>query len=185
MVLSSDSTLAANQSVNNAQVSGTAIAVNNGTVSAGVQRVTIASDSTGQVALAAGTATVGNVGVVSTATGGATPYHLSGGTTASTNASSIKGSAGTLYSLVAINTSGTVGYLKLYNLAAAPTCSSATGIVHVYPVPASTSGAGFVLPIPNAGEAYGTGIGFCVTGGGSDTDNTNGPAGIFVEASYK
>lgn len=53
--------LTANQSVNNTQVSGTAIAVNNGTVSAGVQRVTIASDSTGQVTLASGANTIGAI----------------------------------------------------------------------------------------------------------------------------
>lgn len=39
--------LSANQSVNNAQVSGTATSVNNGTVDAGTTRVTVASDSTG------------------------------------------------------------------------------------------------------------------------------------------
>lgn len=41
--------LPANQSVNVAQVAGTATSVNNGTVDAGTQRVTIASDSTGKV----------------------------------------------------------------------------------------------------------------------------------------
>jgi len=49
--------LTANQSINVAQIAGTTTAVNNGVVGAGVQRVTIASDSTGQVALAAGTTT--------------------------------------------------------------------------------------------------------------------------------
>lgn len=51
--------LTANQSVNTAQVSGTATSVNNGTVDAGTMRVTLASNSTGQVALAAGAATIG------------------------------------------------------------------------------------------------------------------------------
>jgi hypothetical protein len=51
--------LSANQSVNAAQVAGTAVSVNNGTVDAGTQRVTLASNSTGQVALAAGAATIG------------------------------------------------------------------------------------------------------------------------------
>ncbi|MDA8113237.1 MAG: hypothetical protein M0Z43_00710, partial [Acidithiobacillus sp.] len=117
-------------------------------------------------------------------TGGATPYHLSGGTTATTNATSIKASAGTLYRITAINTTGTIAYLKLYNLATAPTCSSATGIVHVYPIPANTSGAGITIG-NTVGEAYGTGIAFCVTGGGSDTNNTNAPAGVYIEGSYK
>jgi hypothetical protein len=57
--------LAANQSVNVAQVAGTATSVNNGTTNAGTQRVTIASDSTGQVKLAAGANAIGTVGVTS------------------------------------------------------------------------------------------------------------------------
>jgi hypothetical protein len=49
--------LTANQTVNNAQVSGTAISVGNGASGTGVQRVTIASDSTGQVAITGTAAT--------------------------------------------------------------------------------------------------------------------------------
>ena len=45
-----------------------------------------------------------------------------------------------------------------------------------------------VRPIP-LGETYLNGIGFCVVGGGSDTDNSNGPAtgatGVWIEASFK
>lgn len=51
--------LTANQSVNAAQIAGTTTSVNNGTVDAGTLRVTLASNSTGQVALAAGVATIG------------------------------------------------------------------------------------------------------------------------------
>ena len=51
--------ITANSSVNVNQVGGTSVATGNGAVSAGVQRVTIASDSTGQVTLAAGSATIG------------------------------------------------------------------------------------------------------------------------------
>lgn len=47
--------------VNQAQVSGTAVSVNNGTTDAGTQRVTLSSDSTGQVKLAAGSAVIGHV----------------------------------------------------------------------------------------------------------------------------
>lgn len=120
---------------------------------------------------------------VPTAGQGCTPYHLAGGTGASTNANVVKASAGTLCHLSVISTSATLAYLKLYNLTSA-TCSSATGIVHVIPIPASAAGAGFVVPLP-MGEAYGTGISYCVTGGGGDTDNTNATTGIFIEGSYK
>jgi hypothetical protein len=44
---------------NETKVGGNAIAVGNGTTSTGTQRVTISSDSTGQVTLAAGAATIG------------------------------------------------------------------------------------------------------------------------------
>lgn len=46
--------LSANQSVNCAQMNGVAVTMGNGASGTGVQRVTIASDSTGQVTLAAG-----------------------------------------------------------------------------------------------------------------------------------
>lgn len=126
---------------------------------------------------------VGNI--AATTAGGCTPYHLAGGTAASTNSTSIKGSAGTLCHLVAISTSATVVYLRVYNSASAPTCSSATGATHTYPVPASATGAGVVVALGPFGEAFTTGIGFCVTGGGSDTDNTNAVTGIYIEGSFK
>lgn len=129
----------------------------------------------------------GSVQPVAGTSGGTTPYHLSGATASGTNSTSIKGSAGQLYALIPINTSTSIGYLKIYDSASAPTCSSATGLKHVYPVPpaAASGGAnGFALPIP-VGEAYASGIGFCFTGGGGDTDNTNGPAGVYIEGSYK
>ena len=52
--------LSANQSVNIAQIGGGTVTTGNGTA-AGAQRVSIASDSTGQVALAAGTNAVGKL----------------------------------------------------------------------------------------------------------------------------
>lgn len=50
-----------NASVNVAEINGVAPSMGNGASGTGVQRVTIANDSTGQVALAAGTAVVGTV----------------------------------------------------------------------------------------------------------------------------
>jgi hypothetical protein len=154
-------------------VGGTAVATGNGATSTGTQRVTLSNDSTGVIGLSAGT------------TGGCTPYNLSGGSAASTNATSIKGSAGTLCHLTVISTSATLAYLRLYDSASAPTCSSATGAKHSYPVPASNTGAGVAIPLGPFGEAYANGIGFCLTGGGADTDNTSAPIGVFVNASFK
>jgi adhesin/invasin len=51
--------LAANQSINEAQINGITPAMGNGVTNTGTQRVSLSSDSTGQVALAAGSATIG------------------------------------------------------------------------------------------------------------------------------
>jgi hypothetical protein len=120
----------------------------------------------------------------------ATSNPLSGGTdcvlitTASTNATTCKASAGNLYGYEFINTTATLAYVRLYNLAANPTCSSATGFIRSIPVPASATGAGlardFTVPVN-----YTTGIAFCVTGGGSSTDNTNAVAGVYLNFIYK
>lgn len=176
---------------NLSQLGGTAIAMNTGTRSAGTQRVTIATDDV-VPASQSGTWTVqpGN-------TANTTPWLMShipatsGGTSvcyitsaASTNATNCKASAGQLYGFDLVNTTGTIYYLRLYNLSSAPTCSSATGFVRTIPIPASTTGAGIARSIP-VGEAYGTGLGFCLTGGGSSTDNTNAATGVYVTLNYK
>jgi len=120
--------------------------------------------------------------IVPPTTGGASTCYLS--SAASNNATNCKNAAGQVYQISGINTTGTLYYLRLYNLAAAPTCSSATGFIESYPVPASTTGAG--LQMENSiGQAYSTGIGFCLTGGGGNTDNTNAAAGVYISIKYK
>jgi hypothetical protein len=172
--------------VNVIEIDGNAVNTGTGAAGTGTQRVTTSTDSTiGTVTAVTSITNPVTTNVAAATTGGCTPYHLAGGTAASTNSTNIKASAGTLCHLVAINTTATLYYLRLYNLASAPTCSSATGAVHTYPIPASTTGAGFTIPIGAFGEAYSTGIGFCVTGGGSDTDNTSAATGIYIEGSYK
>ncbi len=54
IIASATVSIAANASVNVNEVAGTATSVNNGTTDAGTQRVTLSSDSTGQVKLASG-----------------------------------------------------------------------------------------------------------------------------------
>jgi hypothetical protein len=156
-------------------------------------------------ALAAGSALVGKVGIdqttpgttnavqvigtlpaqslTSSTTGGATPYHLA--SAATTNSTLISTGAHSLYNLSVINTTATLYYLRVYDQAAAPTCSSATGAVHSYPIPASTTGAGFTFNLGAPGEAYALGIGFCITGGGADTDVTSAATGVYLNLSYK
>ena len=124
----------------------------------------------------------GNEVVIPTA--GLTSYTAAG---ASTNATSVKGSAGTVYHYTLTNTTTTTYYLRMYNIASAPTCSSSTGYVATIPIPpaAAAGGAGGREIPQNIGQAFTTGIGFCVTGGASSTDNTSAATGVFVEILYK
>lgn len=95
--------------------------------------------------------------------GGATPYRLI--SAASTNATSVKASAGQIYSIAAMNTNAAVRYLKLYNLASAPTVGTSTP-VQVYALPPS---GGVTLSLP-VGMAFSTGIALATTTGAADTD---------------
>ncbi len=84
-------------------------------------------------------------------------------------ATSIKTSAGQVYSWIVSNGgSGTV-YFRLYNLAAAPTVGSATGIVATIPVAAG----GTAIYSTDVGIVMGTGIAYDVTAGSfADSDTT-------------
>lgn len=102
---------------------------------------------------------------------------------ASTNATSVKAGPGNVYTIRMVNTTATLYYLRMYNLATAPTCSSATGFVETIPIPASATGAG--IAITQYPQGYTTGIAFCLTGGPGSTDNTNAATGVFVTVLYK
>lgn len=109
--------------------------------------------------------------------------------TASTNATSCATAAAGFYGYELLNTTTTVYYLRLYNLATSPTCSSATGFVRSIPIPpASTSGlvggAIAMRTIPNT-ASFTTGLAYCITGGSTSTDNTNAAAGIFGAIEFK
>jgi hypothetical protein len=119
--------------------------------------------------------------------GACTPYHLANGTAAGANATLISASARTLCDLTLENPTSTKAYLKLYDTAAAPNCASATGLKHVFLIPADANGngAGVQRAVANAGEGYTNGVGFCVVGGSADNDATNAPAGVLIEASWK
>lgn len=138
----------------------------NGTA-AGTPRVTLASDSTGQV------------GVLPTTAGGTTPFRRV--STADTNAANVKASAGQVYMIAASNVNAAARYLHLYNNASSPTCN--TGIINSFIIPGNTAGAGSNIPIA-LGAAYGTGIALCITTG---VDGTGSVAAneIIVNVFYK
>lgn len=103
----------------------------------------------------------------------------------STNATSVKTTAGRLLGIYLVNTTGTLQYIRFYNLAAAPTCSSAVGHVFAMPIPASTSGAGFSMAFPDGGLAFSTGIAYCITAGPASTDVSTTIVGTYGVLNYK
>jgi hypothetical protein len=116
--------------------------------------------------------------------GGATPYHFI--STASTNSTLVSTGAHTLYAFSATGLNTTVGYVRVYDTASAPTCSSATGASYTFGVIGSaTVLGGQNFPIPAQGILITNGLAFCVTGGSADTDNTPAPAGVIINAAYK
>lgn len=85
------------------------------------------------------------------------------------------------YSLV--NTTAVLYYLRVYNLPVAPTCSSATGLVEVIPIPASASGAGIQRVESDDGQNFPAGMSFCLSA--AVDGSTNAATGIFVSVKYK
>lgn len=105
---------------------------------------------------------------------------------ASNNSTLVATGARTLFAIpTALNTTATIYYVRFYNGAAAPTCSSGTGEVFSLPIPASTSGAGVVAELGPLGVSFPLGLGFCITGGGASNDNTNAVAGVTLNVVYK
>lgn len=106
---------------------------------------------------------------------------------ASTNSTAVLAAAGTVYHYSLSNTTTTVYYLRMYNSASAPTCSSATGFVESIPIPpASAAGqVGGRERIMNIGQAFTTGIAYCITASSGSTANDAAAAGVFVTLLYK
>lgn len=80
----------------------------------------------------------------------------------------VKASAGQIGFIYAINLNAAVRYLKLYNTSSSPTIGTTTPVATL-PIPASTTGAGFIIPIPG-GINFSTGISFGTTTGVADND---------------
>jgi len=177
------------QPVNVAQINGVTPLMGNGASGTGAQRVTIANDSTGQVAIAGtvtvashavtnagtfavqntaaipiGTNSIGTVGLDNTGTGYSISRVLAA---ASTNATSVKASAGRVHGWYLFNASASAKYFKLYNKASAPTVGSDTPVLTI-PIPA---GAGANVEFVK-GIAFATGIAFALTGALADNDTT-------------
>jgi hypothetical protein len=110
---------------------------------------------------------------------GATPFDVPV-TTASNNFTTALAGAGRLMNMTVVNPTATVNYIKFYNDAAMVTgdCASATNLLFKLAIPGDTSGRGWSVNFGPSGMAFSTGIGYCIVGGSSTTDNSNGVAGI-------
>lgn len=161
-------TVGTTNAVSLAQLGATTIANSNGVTTTGTLRVTLSSDSTGQVASATRT------------TGGATSFTLISANT--TNATSVKASAGTLYSVQASNNGAALAYLKIYNLAAAPTVGTSVAVA-TYLLPATSGNVSAILPPMGINMA--TGIAIAITALGTTADATAvGTAQVYVNLSF-
>lgn len=96
----------------------------------------------------------------------------------------VKASPGTVYSINVTNILAAALYVRAYDTTTA-TCTSATGIVGRWIIPASATGAGATFNFP-VGKKFATGISFCITTTVGDTNNTAIAANVAVfSADYK
>lgn len=159
-----DGTVAIEGGVNVAQINGVTPLMGNGVTGTGSQRVTIASDNTANT----------NPWLVTlrgaTANGTTTSFLNSAATT---NATNLKATAGTVYTIHANNTTASAKYLRLYNLASAPTVGTSTPVM-VITIPASSS---ISVSVSALGIAFGTGISYAITNAAAYLDATAVAAG--------
>lgn len=162
--------ITANSSVNVAQVNGVATATGNGVSGTGVQRVTLASDSTGQVTLAAGSNTIGAL----IANQSVNVAQIGGSSTA-TAASGVQkvgivGNAGA-------NVDSTVG------AGSAPTNQIVVGAVYNTSAPAPSNGQAMSLQADQAGNLrFAPGIALATLSAWNSSTALNATQNIFTNS---
>jgi hypothetical protein len=101
-------------------------------------------------------------------------------TTAGTNAALIISGSRCVTTVAIYNPTSTPAFVKFYNKATAPTPGTDVPVL-TYPIPAnSTVTDGFTYGL----RGFPLGIGIAVTGAMADSDTSNAPAGIRVNAQY-
>jgi hypothetical protein len=124
-------------------------------------------------------ATSGNLVMTANPTTSVTMFALIAAAT--TNATSIKASAGSLMTIVASNMTASTKWLKLYNLAAAPTVGTSVPSDTI-PIPANSY---IALEFGPTGLRFSTGIALAMTGAAADSDTTALAAGdVKIHATY-
>lgn len=101
---------------------------------------------------------------------------------ASNNSTLVYGENSLLKTIIVINTTATQYYLKIYNKRTAPTCGTDTPVLRI-PIPQVANGGG-VVEIATEDMKFPLGIGFCLTGGLADNDNSNAATGIAINFGY-
>jgi len=130
-------------------------------------------------ALVAGTAAVGDVGlqVRANATGAMTVAKILAAAT--TNATSVKASAGRVFGWQLTNTTAAAKYVRLYNLATAPTVGTSTPVYNIVLPANATVNATFPM-----GIGHSTGIAYAITNAIADLDATAVAANDVLGAIY-
>ena len=122
--------------------------------------------------IAAGANIIGKVGIDQTAGQNvvvlSTPTAFTLSSAATTNATSVKASAGTVFQIAVSNVGAAAAFVKLFNLATAPTVGTS---VPVLTVPVGASGV-VSIPFGELGMRFGTGIALSVTNLVADADAT-------------
>lgn len=98
----------------------------------------------------------------------ATPTAFTLSSAATTNATSVKATAGTVFQITASNVGAAAAFLKVFNLATAPTVGTS---VPVLTIPLPASGA-VQVPFGTLGMRFSAGISFDITNLVADADAT-------------
>ncbi len=106
------------------------------------------------------------ISLIPATSGGETTFHFVAAAT--NNATSLKASAGQVYSVDLFNNAAYPVYFKLYNTASSPSSCGATNLIKVVGTQAGTQHT----IKTEEGWPFATGIGYCLTKGITDADNT-------------
>jgi len=120
----------------------------------------------GNVAQGLGGSTAWSVKISPQTTGGATNFRINAAAT--TNATNVKASAGQVYGWCLTNAAAALRYVRLFNLATAPTVGTSTPTQTII----LAANGGEVCQSFDFGIVYATGIAFDITGANGDSDAT-------------
>lgn len=102
-----------------------------------------------------------------------------------TNSTLVRAGGVQLNLIAATNSTATVYYLKIYDLAVAPTCGTSVPVLK-FAIPVAAAGGQLTVPAANLGGLqFFNGVGFCLTGLIADSDTTTAAAGVTLNFGVK